>query len=523
MFKVKRDRAVLRGIITRTIKLRFRFNVRKRLVVRIKFEETLRMYEISKCCKMKIRRTCDSATVAEFVCRRIRVVWIAARSVGQIIHNHRRMTRIGVNDCQCNCTESDKPKNEAGHVMFHFSESESIPTPLKNSKNIPVPRRNSGRALMAQLNHAFEEFFGSTNGGFKRDELEGCHGPEHFTEGIANEAVMNINHDLPGFVVAPIDHNQGDTLVRCPQIYGEAMDSMFVRSQGFQVMRIEEKDVIARSKERYVKEGYNKVAKWNDRGELGKAFIIPEHKDATRWWPICPSFRESSGRMCKLIGKAVNHMLWTLPKNSNFNLKRTRELLETVSNTNTKMTTRGIKRGMIGGSFDIKDMFSKLPHNVILAAVEWVTEYYESNGKNHVRVKKNGKGVTFGKAVGKVGWQTISMRTIVRFIRYDLQHTFIVAAGKVLRQIVGIPMGKSSSPAIACLLCAHYECQFLASLGYDRRLIQGCRLVDDVSIFIVVHTDKNGSLVRATKIMRRFQQCYHKDLTLVRTDEAASK
>ncbi|GBG79480.1 hypothetical protein CBR_g29626 [Chara braunii] len=194
-----------------------------------------------------------------------------------------------------------------------------------------------------------------------------------------------------------------------PVTYAKAIREMFLDSRAFTRQLEDEVTIMRRCRQAYIEEGYDKVIKWDEKGCLGHAYIL-EHKDTSRWRSICASYNESAGRMDKVVGKAVNHMLWNLPRSTNFNPKSTQQFTGHIQTINKSMASGFAKKGLLAASFDTKDMFSKLSHEAIIQAVEWVVEVYESKGFDHVRVKREGKGVTFGKEAGEVGRRTMSFR-----------------------------------------------------------------------------------------------------------------
>ncbi|GBG88713.1 hypothetical protein CBR_g48242 [Chara braunii] len=163
-----------------------------------------------------------------------------------------------------------------------------------------------------------------------------------------------------------------------------------------------------------------------------------------------------------------------------------------------------------------EDMFSKLPHEEIMKSVDWIIDRYKENGKNWIRVNTRGKGCTFGRTTGADHWRMMGLEEIRSFVKVDLEHTYMKATGVLLKQMVGIPMGKSTSPPLACIMCAYYEFKFLNPLGHRRKMVTGLRLMDDVSIMISA-TSKKARIV--DKIRADFEQCYPPELQLKRTDE----
>ncbi|GBG74019.1 hypothetical protein CBR_g17730 [Chara braunii] len=86
-------------------------------------------------------------------------------------------------------------------------------------------------------------------------------------------------------------------------------------------------------------------------------------------------------------------------------------------------------------------------------------------------------------------------------ISFELHRTYVMAAGRLIRQETATPMGNSTSPPLACILCAFNGYNFLTSLGTDRKLDCGTSHVvvvdsksSDCSIMSV---DVNEGSVRA--------------------------
>ncbi|GBG59025.1 hypothetical protein CBR_g24372 [Chara braunii] len=166
-------------------------------------------------------------------------------------------------------------------------------------------------------------------------------------------------------------------------------------------------------------------------------------------------------------------------------------------------------------SYDIKDMFSKLPHMDIMEAVDWIVDHFQSRGKKSVGVNTRGRGSSFGRTTGADHWRKIELEELRRFVGLDLQHTYIKATGVLLKQVAGIPMGKSTSPPLACIMCAHAEFKFLCEQRSQRANIFGIRLIDDVSV--VIASKKKDRRI-SEQIRADFEKCYPRNLTLKRTD-----
>ncbi|GBG76987.1 hypothetical protein CBR_g23318 [Chara braunii] len=199
----------------------------------------------------------------------------------------------------------------------------------------------------------------------------------------------------------------------------------------------------------------------------------------------------------------------------NFNLKSMAELAPAL-----KQINRQLKKGefFVNAAFDIKEMFCNLPHKSIMKAVRWVVDFWAIRGCKGVMVKTRGKGAKLRFGRTEVGWNSISLDMVVSFVSFELDATYFKVCGQVLQQVVGIPMGKASSPALACLLCTYNEFMFLTSLGCDQQLVSGLRMVDDVSVMIRCKVEDVCSLPKAREIMDAFRTCYDDNLVLEQTN-----
>jgi hypothetical protein len=108
---------------------------------------------------------------------------------------------------------------------------------------------------------------------------------------------------------------------------------------------------------------------------------------------------------------------------------------------------------------------------------------------------------------------------IRKLVALELDFTFVNVGYFTLKQVVGIPMGKSTSPGLACILCSWNEWLFLSSLGVDRKLICGVRYMDDVFIVVLSRLGDSLSHRKAQRLYKDFECCYEEGLTLEKTEE----
>ncbi|GBG68656.1 hypothetical protein CBR_g3197 [Chara braunii] len=330
--------------------------------------------------------------------------------------------------------------------------------------------------------------------------------------------VLRLKQDLDRLVCVPLDRNPGDTLVMCPVTYVEVMRSTFVCNEGYKIIRKGERQVLREWGMDFQHVDFRQLGRWKNDGRLGAAYALPKHKDTEKYRPICPAYQEPSILLCKKIAQAMNGMLFGLPASGHFNLRSVGEMKGRLHALNVKMRRVCSDVRILTGSYDVQDMFSKLPHSTIERAVEWSVWSHRSRGRSGVFVKRRGRGWKLSRCDSVEGYAFLSFDVIQQFVSFELELCFTVASGYIVQQLVGIPMGKSSSPPLACLMCSKAEWDFMITLGNQRRLIGGLRFVDDASVFVAYNARKPDSKVRAEAILAKFERCYDEALTLKKTD-----
>ncbi|GBG71903.1 hypothetical protein CBR_g10839 [Chara braunii] len=521
VFSTKRSRSRAKKMVSDVVKRKFGIQISRRVITKARFDDRVKKGEVVRLMKKKIGGLPLDASMIGMVKQRSRVVWTRGPNIGDFIHNHRRYAASGV--ARCNCTGASLPKVE-GHVHFRLGAWEECPTIARNAKNIP---RDWSTECEKRLKN---EILSSLHGidwlnvdvssvSISDDEVCKCVDSSE-KMGVGNmESVAELKKRLDGFVCTPLDRNPGETLVMCAEVYATGMGGTFIRNEGYEIRKEEEGDIIARMEDEYKKHGFARFGSWKKGGKLGRAYALPKHKDTSKYRPICPTFSEPGNQLCRRISRGLNEMLFNLPESGHFNLRSVHLMTTKLTKMNRRLERGCANTGVMAASYDIKDMFSKLPHETIVRAVEWCIWWYESKGFRGVFVKARGKGAKLSKSQDVDGFKFVNFSVLLEYVKYDLGNCFTIASGIILRQTVGIPMGKASRPPLACLMCAKSEWDFLLTVGNQRKLVEGIRFVDDSSVFVAYNKKSVASVERAKKILLAYESCYDANLTLKRTDD----
>ncbi|GBG86498.1 hypothetical protein CBR_g41492 [Chara braunii] len=221
------------------------------------------------------------------------------------------------------------------------------------------------------------------------------------------------------------------------------------------------------------------------------------------------------------IARALHQFIKQLPANSTFYLNSVSELAERLEGTSQQLRASGCLQA-VGKCYDVKEMFSRIPHAAVIQSVRELLRLYEDKGRRQVRVSMRGKICVISNNRRKMeGYVSLPLRTIMEGVKYDLTHSIVKCGGKIVRQVFGIPMGKSTSPILASITCAMAEMRFIRELGSDRKLIGGWRIMDDITIIVgIAHRVSNKDYPE--NLFEAFESIYDKNLEVIRKDECGA-
>ncbi|GBG77497.1 hypothetical protein CBR_g23942 [Chara braunii] len=354
------------------------------------------------------------------------------------------------------------------HVRFRLQELEGVPPMMHNANNIPRAQHPDRLKL---LSREMEETFGIWKNRGEREvevatkEVAGClTGAKKLSDKCLDVGtVKEWRTKLDGLVKTPLDRNQGETFIMCPCVYHEAMMNIFVTNPGYRFVTNDEEEVKKEMRDAFKEGGIAKFTRMQAKGSFGQAYVQPKHKDVERYRPICPSYSDPTTGTGKCVAKALNHLVFNLSADWHFNLRSVADVASRVQRINescAKSTTAEVQ--LVVMFYDIKDMFSKLPHQEIMDSVNWIVDHYVSKRKKTIRVNTKGRGRSFGRTTGADHRRELSLEDIRTFVKIDMENTYVYATGVLLKQVIGIPMGKLGLPGLGLTVKSTYP--FLGSV-----------------------------------------------------------
>ncbi|GBG66043.1 hypothetical protein CBR_g55387 [Chara braunii] len=225
---------------------------------------------------------------------KVRVVLEKNKTVEQALTNHLESVRVETG--LCTCSKDQLPRVE-GHVLMRNAQCPLAPTFMHNGKNI---LQSDVGVKPMEVQRAVGRSMGRSTRAVMRRDLYQVADADCFQEIIsdriearpacleerARELAVRLNH----LVVVPVDRNPDDLVIMCPATYHHGLQMMFNLNVAYhQVSGQSEGEVLALLRTEFKKVGLDKLGAWNPATKLGRAYVLPKHKDLTRWRPIAPT------------------------------------------------------------------------------------------------------------------------------------------------------------------------------------------------------------------------------------------
>ncbi|GBG79839.1 hypothetical protein CBR_g30104 [Chara braunii] len=293
-FQKQSTTGYLRRVIARVIKSQFGWSLNARVTIRLRFDDRIRLVEVRKVVNDKIEGLTLPPCMKNVARNCVRIVWVRNPSVADILHNQRAYAKADV--LTCTCAGFPYPR-VGGHVLVRLQDLEGVDPLICNANNVPkCNHSHRGELLRQEIREGLRSWsnLGNTTPVVHHREAARCltANPVILTNVLDVAEVHRLKSNLDGLVLTPLDRNPGETLVLCPKVYYEAMTQLFVSSLGYVAVYKSEQEVLDCIKREVTTFGLLKFAKWDRKGHIGEAYVMPKHKDLSRYRPICPTFLE---------------------------------------------------------------------------------------------------------------------------------------------------------------------------------------------------------------------------------------
>ena len=216
------------------------------------------------------------------------------------------------------------------------------------------------------------------------------------------------------------------------------------------------------------------------------------HKNPYKHRFIAGSSKCSTKPLSIILTKLLTHIKQGLQKycetaysrsgvNQMWILKNSKELLDHLKSPNFNLITN-IK------SFDFSTLYTTIPHQKLKSRLATIirNSFLHKNGNRRYKYLVLGREGPYFVKEHSDAKNKYTEEDIIKMLEFLVDNIFVVFAGKVFQQIVGIPMGTNCAPLLADIFLYSYEAEFIQSLlsaGKKRLASQfnfTYRYIDDV-------------------------------------------
>ena len=208
-----------------------------------------------------------------------------------------------------------------------------------------------------------------------------------------------------------------------------------------------------------------------DELDLPYIYWIPKmHKNPYKHGFIAGSARCSTKPLSILLTMLLTHIKQGLQKycetaysrsgvNQMWILKNSKELLEHLKSPNFNNITN-LK------SFDFSNLYTTIPHDKLKSRLASIirNSFMFKNGNRRYKNLVLGHEESYFVKEHSDSKHKYSEDDIIKMLEFLVDNIFVVFAGKVFQQIVGIPMGTNCAPLLADIFLYSYEAEYIQSL-----------------------------------------------------------
>ena len=283
----------------------------------------------------------------------------------------------------------------------------------------------------------------------------------------------------------------------------------------------------------YRKKGWDKVARFEGKGQITESYVLYKQKNVTeravreqklhKARPITPCCKHPMAKFLVYIGRARSFVLRHL-EGEHFTVHDCQSVPKMLLDISQQLDGTGSLTHTV---VDVEGMYPAMPKPVIRVAMRELLNLIKAklppgSGKDpKVRVPKRGKGVCTWAHTARgerVGQAQISFSMMIEALDVVLENTYVrMRDGRLLKQIHGIPMGDSLRPGIAVGTTAWMEMEWMKTIQPEiKARFRAGRFMDDILMVV-----RRSPEWRADDFMRDFASstCYLPPLRLEEADD----
>ena len=499
------DAAKCRLAVHKACLTRFGFDLRP-LSLRLPVTCTLpRRYIHAKCEHILSTLQLPPALLSHTLCS-LRVVRTTPRPLRDLC-NHRRAARSHLSthppSCSCHLLRGLFPLDPDGHVCFRGTDTSNafLPALKHSAKTVPsLPlARSADVAALAFVTFARQawQFSNAFNPAPRHLRVAALPSPSlllpfqtpphpaALTTPVVTSALSLLS--ALQLVCVPLDRNPNSLFVECPLRYWRRLDLLFVQDRHYSRVATPHIHLLSDMHQRYKALGWHKRCPWNSKGTLCSSYALPKHKGpATKSRPVVPAHKHPARRFLQAVSLVFMRLIaqhTAYP--DHFNITATKDVVPAFAAINKRLRPLPGDTGML--TFDVKNMYTELPHDAIRSAsahfLQWSRSLSRRRSPSEWLVDVRRRRVYASRHQYDASrCVRIRLSDLLDAVAFELDNIFFTVGDVTLQQRLGVSMGGYLSPAMAMMTCMVAERRLHRTLGADAKYISGIRYMDDAAL-----------------------------------------
>lgn len=316
--------------------------------------------------------------------------------------------------------------------------------------------------------------------------------PNRSTDPLQHPSIVKrLNYMMRHLVFVPVDKASSNIAVVCKSLYANAIRNELCQPNGAYKLV---SDSISTITDRHAVD----LGKRCGEHKLPYLYALPKlHKPKIAWRFIAASSSCTTQPLSSLLSDALRFIQTSLRHKDDQHFIATgvkRYFIVDTANEISQYCTRYRRTGARSNwqlhTGDFSTMFTTIPHHDLIASMKrvtheaWSHEASKSNqplsdltltwqrdATEHCRWSSSSSRTTRSKSVPAVcgladiftrdKTVTFTLKSLNDAIAYLVQNTYLINAGSIYKQTVGIPMGTNCAPSLANLFLYDYESRFI--------------------------------------------------------------
>ena len=344
---------------------------------------------------------------------------------------------------------------------------------------------------------------------------------------INNPEIANSLENLQKkFIIAPIDKATGNVAIICKRFYASVLLKELGlvannSSKTYEIITDKNSDQVIKQNISDLKNKFKISDISLDDYCLPKMYWLPKlHKNPIKARFIVAAPKGSIKSLSKNVTSAFKLFYKQIEaynqKSQFFSGVNTFWVIQ-----NNKPVTKTIKKlnrrhkALSISTFDFSTLYTKIPHKKLVNVLHSLIDFCFDGGENkYIGVSKY--GAKWVKDTSKYK-SYFDKQGIKKAVSYLLDNCFFTVGTKLLRQVIGIPMGSDPAPFFANLFLYHYERKWMLQL--KRKDIHRARKFGNVFRFI----DDLNAMNDSGEFAANFRSIYPPELELSKENKSDNR